>query len=113
MNSSSRRQKTISWNLKDGVMELALHHAPLNEIGTAMLDGAGELRQCIGDGQARYRGRQGKASALIIYSRLPKGFSAGADLRELYAGALLRTICGLPSAWLKACGCFSNASTTC
>jgi len=81
---SSHHGKTMSWQVKDGVMELALHHAPLNEIGTAMLEELESFAQQL-------EGAQGKASALIIYSQLPKGFSAGADLRELYAGALLRT----------------------
>src|SRR5439155_3702226 len=81
---NSRRGKTMSWQVKDGVLELALHHAPLNEIGTAMLD---EFEKFVPE----LEGAQGKASALIIHSEQPKGFSAGADLRELYAGALLRS----------------------
>ncbi len=74
----------MSWQLNDGVMELALHHAPCNEIGTPMLDDLERFAVELEDAS-------GKASALIIYSEQPAGFSAGADLRELYAGALLRT----------------------
>ena len=69
---------TLSWTLVEGVAELALHRQPCNEIGSSTLqefelfvealDAAGE-----------------KVSALIIYSTLKSGFSAGADLRELYS----------------------------
>jgi enoyl-CoA hydratase/carnithine racemase len=81
---TSHRGKTMSWQVKDGVLELALHHSPLNEIGTAMLE---EFESFVPE----LEGAQGKASALIIHSQQTKGFSAGADLRELYAGALLHT----------------------
>ena len=30
--------KSLSWCVADGVIELALHRAPANEIGLAMLD---------------------------------------------------------------------------
>jgi enoyl-CoA hydratase len=76
--------KTLSWQVKDGVLELALHHAPCNEIGTAMLE---ELESFI----TALTAAEGNVSALIIYSQRPAGFSAGADLRELYTGALLKT----------------------
>jgi enoyl-CoA hydratase/carnithine racemase len=76
----SEKTKTLSWELKDGTIELALDHAPCNEIGTAMLE---DLEQFV---EALERA-EGKASALIIYSRREGGFSAGADLRELYAAS--------------------------
>jgi len=76
----SEKTKTLSWELKDGTIELALDHAPCNEIGTAMLE---DLEQFV---EALERA-EGKASALIIYSRREAGFSAGADLRELYAAS--------------------------
>ena len=74
----SEKTKTLSWELKDGTIELALHQAPCNEIGTAMLE---DLEQFIG----ALKAVEGKAGALIVYSRQEAGFSAGADLRELYA----------------------------
>ena len=68
---------TLSWTLADGVLELALHREPCNEIGSVML---AELEQF-----ARALEAVGnEAHALIIYSTLNSGFSAGADLRELY-----------------------------
>lgn len=73
--------KTLSWKLKDGVIELALHHAPCNEIGSAMLE---DLEQFA----AALESAEGKAGALIVYSQLEAGFSAGADLRELYGASL-------------------------
>ena len=84
MNASkihlSERTKTLSWELKEGVIELALHRAPCNEIGTAMLE---DLEQFV----AALEHAEAKASALIVYSRQATGFSAGADLRELYAAS--------------------------
>jgi enoyl-CoA hydratase/carnithine racemase len=67
----------LSWELKDGVIELALHRAPCNELGSASLE---ELETFA----TQMQRMQGKAHALIIYSALKPGFCAGADLRELY-----------------------------
>ena len=47
--------------MKDGVIELALHHPPCNEIGTAMLN---DLEQFA----AALESVAGSASALIIHS---------------------------------------------
>ena len=77
----SEKTKTLSWELKDGTIELALHHPPCNEIGTAMLE---DLEQFV----AALEAAEGKAGALIVYSRREAGFSAGADLRELYAASV-------------------------
>jgi enoyl-CoA hydratase/carnithine racemase len=63
--------------LKDGVIELALHREPLNEISSLTLE---ELEKFV----AALDGLNGDAHALIIYSTLKSGFCAGADLRELY-----------------------------
>jgi enoyl-CoA hydratase len=71
------RGETLSWEAIDGVIELALHREPLNEIGSTTL---GELEQFIEELEVA----TGHASALIISSALPQGFCAGADLRELY-----------------------------
>jgi enoyl-CoA hydratase/carnithine racemase len=72
--------KTLSWSLRESCTELELHHAPANEIGTAML---AELEKFTGQLDALVKA----SSALIIYSTQKPGFSAGADLRELYEGA--------------------------
>ena len=77
--------KTVSWGMKDGVLELVLHHPPCNEIGTAMLE---DLERFA----AALESVAGSVSALIVHSAQPAGFSAGADLRELYAGAVSRTV---------------------
>lgn len=66
----------IRWTLRDGVYELELARPPCNEIGTTIL---GELERFLDEIDT------GAASALIMYSGLTSGFSAGADLRELYA----------------------------
>jgi enoyl-CoA hydratase/carnithine racemase len=69
--------QTLSWDLKNGVVELALHREPLNEISSLTLE---ELEKFI----AALDGLSGEAHALILYSKLKSGFCAGADLRELY-----------------------------
>lgn len=75
MNKHSGQQ--LSWELRSGVIELALHRPPLNEIGSLALH---ELEEFVEELEIA----TSQASALIIYSTLPQGFSAGADLRELY-----------------------------
>jgi enoyl-CoA hydratase/carnithine racemase len=72
--------KTLSWRLAGGVIEVALDHAPANEIGLAMLQDLEHLTSSL-------TALEPKASALILYSAQKAGFSAGADLRELYAQA--------------------------
>jgi len=72
--------KTLSWRLADGVVELALDRPPANEIGLAMLE---DLERFVTSLPAL----ESKASALILYSKQKAGFSAGADLRELYEQA--------------------------
>src|SRR5215470_7805173 len=73
--------KTLRWDWREGVIELTLDHEPANEIGTAMLD---ELEQFV----AAFPTLSHECSACIISSDQKRGFSAGADLRELYARAL-------------------------
>ena len=73
----SRAGSALSWGLKDGVIELALHRAPCNELGSESLV---ELEKFA----VALESLQVEAHALIIYSELKPGFCAGADLRELY-----------------------------
>jgi enoyl-CoA hydratase/carnithine racemase len=72
--------ETLSWELVDGCIELALHREPCNEIGQLTL---AELEKFI----EAHESLKEEAHALIIHSRLKPGFCAGADLRELYFGA--------------------------
>jgi enoyl-CoA hydratase/carnithine racemase len=69
--------KALSWEVSAGVIELALHRAPCNEIGSLALEDLEKFADAL-DGMAR------QAHALIVYSPLKAGFCAGADLRELY-----------------------------
>lgn len=69
--------KTLSWSAESGVIEMQLHREPGNEIGSAMLEELEVFARGFEDAGKSY-------GALIIYSRLAAGFSAGADLRELY-----------------------------
>jgi enoyl-CoA hydratase/carnithine racemase len=70
--------QALSWELKNGVVELTLHRPPCNELGSLAL---GELERLA---TAFEGGLQHEAHALIICSDLKSGFCAGADLRELY-----------------------------
>jgi enoyl-CoA hydratase/carnithine racemase len=68
---------TLSWNVQARVIEMKLHHEPCNEIGSAMLADLEVFEEAFHSA--------GKGcGALIIYSGLAAGFSAGADLRELH-----------------------------
>jgi len=63
------------WTEHDGVFELCLAAPPLNEIGREML---GTLETCLDAIASR------KPRVVIVYSGMPRGFCAGADLRELH-----------------------------
>ena len=72
--------KTLRWEWREGVLELTLDREPANEIGSAML---AELEKF----SAALEALAGETSACIISSARKHGFSAGADLRELYHAA--------------------------
>ncbi len=72
--------KTLSWTANDGVIELALHREPCNEIGSLTLDELVIFAAALND-------LAQTSHALIVHSTRPCGFSAGADLRELYLRA--------------------------
>jgi enoyl-CoA hydratase len=82
--TAARQTGTLSWEFKGQVLELALHHPPCNEIGTAMLHDLEQFAAALESAPEDLR-------ALIVYSKQPAGFSAGADLRELYTEARSRT----------------------
>jgi enoyl-CoA hydratase/carnithine racemase len=69
--------QAVSWALSDGVVELSLRREPCNEIGLATLE---ELEKFT----AALERLNNEAHVLIIYSSLKCGFSAGADLKELF-----------------------------
>jgi enoyl-CoA hydratase/carnithine racemase len=69
--------KALSWDVSAGVIELALHREPCNEIGTLALEEFEKFADA-------FQGAVRDAHALIIHSTLKAGFCAGADLRELY-----------------------------
>jgi enoyl-CoA hydratase len=84
--------QTLSWQIVNGAVELVLHRDPCNEIGSLTLD---ELEKFA----AALPRLTNEAHALIIYSTRKAGFSAGADLRELFRrgqamekGAALREV---------------------
>ena len=77
----SFKGEALRWDWREGVLELTLDRAPANEIGTVML---GELEQFV----AAAKNLAAETFACIISSAQKSGFSAGADLRELYHGAV-------------------------
>jgi enoyl-CoA hydratase len=79
-NTSEHRGNALSWVLTGGVIELAMHRPPCNELGSIALE---ELEQFA----TALQNMQAEAHALIIYSEMVSGFCAGADLRELYQRA--------------------------
>jgi enoyl-CoA hydratase len=72
--------KALRWEWREGVVEVALDHTPINEIGTVML---ADLEQFA----AAIPALAPDTAACIVYSARKEGFCAGADLRELYRGA--------------------------
>ena len=75
------RGEALRWECREGVVEVTLDREPLNEIGSVMLADLEKLAASIPK-LAR------ETSACIIKSARPGGFCAGADLKELYHGAL-------------------------
>lgn len=69
--------QALSWKIVNGAVEVALHRDPCNEIGLVTLEELETFAAALPE-LAR------EAHALIVYSTLKAGFSAGADLRELY-----------------------------
>ena len=72
--------KTLRWEWRDGIIELTLDHEPANEIGTEMLADLEKFAAAIPT-------LAPQTAACIISSARKQGFSAGADLRELYRSA--------------------------
>jgi enoyl-CoA hydratase/carnithine racemase len=67
----------LSWTTSKHTVELTLHRAPGNEIGTEMLADLERFTAALPELEHR-------AVAAIVHSSLPAGFCAGADLRELH-----------------------------
>lgn len=73
----TRSGGALSWTMADDIVEVELHHPPGNEIGTAMLADLERLADALPDLET-------EAQALVIHGTAGAGFSAGADLRELW-----------------------------
>jgi enoyl-CoA hydratase/carnithine racemase len=73
------RGETTSWSERDHVLEVTLHREPGNEIGSRTLEEWERLADALGQAAAR-----GDIGAVLLWSTIPAGFGAGADLRELY-----------------------------
>ena len=73
--------KALRWEWRDGIVELTLDREPANEIGTVMLADLEKFASAI-------KSLERDTAVCIISSAQQRGFSAGADLRELYHGAV-------------------------
>lgn len=73
--------KSLRWEWHDGIVELTLDREPANEIGTVML---ADLEKFV----SAMKSFEANTAVCIISSAQKRGFSAGADLRELYHGAI-------------------------
>jgi len=71
------RGQALSWEVRDGVIELALDREPCNEIGSVTLAELATFANAL-------PALETEAHAVVIYSDRRCGFCAGADLRELY-----------------------------
>lgn len=71
------KRKSLSWTVREGVLELILDHAPCNEIGSQTLADLEEFTAALDS-------LESQTHTLIIWSARKEGFCAGADLRELY-----------------------------
>jgi len=80
MDHTHHQGRALSWAVREGVAELSLHCEPANEIGSEMLVELEKFADALPEIEAH-------AHAVIIHSQLKSGFSAGADLRELYTRA--------------------------
>src|SRR6202030_2465427 len=72
--------KTLRWDWRDGIVELTLDREPANEIGTETLADLERFAAAIS-------ALAPETAACIFSSARMQGFSAGADLRELYRNA--------------------------
>ena len=73
----SPRGEVLSWSAVEAWVELTLHRPPCNEIGMESLEALEGFVDWLSTHATSVR-------ALIVHSTIPAGFSAGADLRELY-----------------------------
>lgn len=69
--------QAVSWQVQGGVIELALHRDPCNELGSLSLSELERFASALDE-------LEKEAHALIVFSEVKSGFCAGADLRELY-----------------------------
>lgn len=69
--------ETLSWRVEERTVRVTLHREPANEIGSATLDELEKLAASLPE-------LEREARALVMHSTVPAGFSAGADLRELW-----------------------------
>jgi enoyl-CoA hydratase/carnithine racemase len=85
----SFRGEALRFEHEGDALLVTLDRAPVNEIGTVMLAELEKVAAYLVEGA-------GGARALVFVSAREKGFSAGADLRELHQGIVERRERGVP-----------------
>lgn len=69
-------RECLTARLDGGLLDVELHREPANEIGTKMLEDLEALVRVFSEND--------RVRAMVLRSRARRGFSAGADLRELH-----------------------------
>ena len=88
----TKRGETMSYQVHDGVLELALYRSPCNEIGSLSLEELESFSRALQDLESQLH-------AVIVHSEMKAGFCAGADLRELYRRSHYTSFIGEEDAW--------------
>jgi enoyl-CoA hydratase/carnithine racemase len=82
---------SLTITLEGGLLDVVLHREPANEIGTAMLADLEALVSFFTESAPSVR-------AMVLRSSVRRGFSAGADLRELHRANVARKQSGATGA---------------
>ncbi len=81
MSQALLAREGLTATLEGGVLDVVLHRGAANEIGLSLLSDLEALVALFGDARVR---------VLLMHSASRRGFSAGADLRELHEGNVRR-----------------------
>jgi enoyl-CoA hydratase/carnithine racemase len=86
---SGHRGEALSFALEEGILDVRLERSPCNEIGLTMLAELERVAEAAHGPGVR---------AMVLSSRVGRGFCAGADLRELHRESVARRELGATTA---------------